>query len=125
MKKIEELICQLKGISEIFGGADIMMKFQKSTDDNLGKLPTSREALSQHVRRLCYQAVYLWKDCQSDLILPKPNKWGWVFDEKQRFIFGYHLCRLLIWKSLLQHVLARIVNAVVQQKPSPRLCGDE
>ena len=59
-----------------FLGVQIMRKFQKSTDDNLGKLPTSREALSQHVRKSCYQAGYLWQDCQSDLMLPKPNKWG-------------------------------------------------
>ena len=86
MKQIEEFICQLYGVSENSLGAHRMSKFQKSTDDDLRKLPPSIEALSQHVRRSCYQAGYLWQECQSDLLLPEPKEWGWVFDEKQGFI---------------------------------------
>ena len=77
MKKIEELICQLKGISEIFGGADIMMKFQKSTDDNLGKLPTSREGLSQHrVTKLVLQSIVSMERLSIRFDSPKTTQMG-------------------------------------------------
>ncbi len=86
MEKIEEFICLLYGASENSLGAHRLSKFQKSTDDDLRKLPPSREALLQHVKRSCYQAGYLWQECQSDLQLPEPNEWGWGFDVKQGFI---------------------------------------
>ena len=86
MEKIQQFICQLYGLSERSLGAHRLSKFQKSTDDDLKILPPSTEALSQHVRRSCYQAGYLWQECQSDLLLPDPKEWGWVYDEKQGFI---------------------------------------
>ena len=61
-------------------------KFQKSTDDDLRKLPPSREALLQHTKRACYQAGYLWQECESDLDHPDPKLWGWTFNEDHGLI---------------------------------------
>ena len=87
LKKIEEFVCLVYGVSEKNSlGAHRLSKFQKSTDDDLRKLPPSREALWQHVKRSCYQAGYIWQECLSDLQLPEPKEWGWVFDAKQGFV---------------------------------------
>ena len=53
MDKIEEFIRLLYSVSETSLGADRLKKFQKSTDDDLRKLPPSREALLQHTKRGC------------------------------------------------------------------------
>ena len=64
LKKIEEFVCLVYGVSEKNSlGAHRLSKFQKSTDDDLRKLPPSREALWQHVKRSCYQAGYVWQEC--------------------------------------------------------------
>ena len=80
MEIIEQFICLLYGVSEGSLAANRLNKFQKSTDDDLRKLPPSREALSQHVKRSCYQAGYLWQESLSDLVLPEPTEWGWTYD---------------------------------------------
>ena len=36
-------------------------KFMMSTDKDLQKLPTSREALIHYTKQACYQAGYLWR----------------------------------------------------------------
>ena len=96
MENIERFICQLYGVAESSIGAHRLSKFEKSVDDDLRKLPPSREALSQHVRRSCYQAGYLWQECQADLLLPEPKEWGWLFDEKRGSSpVGYQFCLLL------------------------------
>ena len=86
MDKIEEFIRLLYSVSETSLGADRLKKFQKSTDDDLRKLPPSREALLQHTKRACYQAGYIWQECLEDLPLPDPKLWGWHFDEVQGLI---------------------------------------
>ena len=85
LDKIEDYIKLLYG-SDGFLGADRLNKFRKSTDDDLRKLPPSREALFQHAKRSCYQAGYVWHECIEDLQLPDPTLWGWLFDEVQGFI---------------------------------------
>ena len=70
-------------VSEKSLGGERLHKFKKSTDDDLRKLPPSREALLQHTKRACFQAGYIWEDCQADLFLPDPKLWGWVsYEEK-------------------------------------------
>ena len=72
MDTVEEFIRLLCAVSESSLGAERLNKFQKSTDDDLRKLPPSSEALLQHTKRACYQAGYLWQECESDLDLPDP-----------------------------------------------------
>ena len=86
MDKIEEFIRLLYAVSESSLGAERLNKFQKSTDDDLRKLPPSREALLQHTKRACYQAGYLWQESESDLDLPDPKLWGWTFNEDRGLI---------------------------------------
>ena len=76
MQIIEEFVCLLYGVPQASLASIRLNKFQKSTDDDLRKLPPSREALSQHVKRSCYQAGYLWQESLLDLALPKPTEWG-------------------------------------------------
>ena len=86
MDKIEEFIRLLYAVSESSLGAERLSKFQKSTDDDLRKLPPSRDALLQHTKRACYQAGYLWQESESDMDLPDPKLWGWTFDENRGLI---------------------------------------
>ena len=81
MEKVIGFIYLLYGVAEDSLGAHRVKAFLKSTDDDLRKLPPSRAALEQHVKRSCYQAGYLWQESESDLILPNPTEWGWRFDE--------------------------------------------
>ena len=83
MNKIEEFIRLLYGVSEKSLGGERLHKFKKSTDDDLRKLPPSRGALLQHTKRACFQAGYIWQECQADLCLPDPKLWGWVSDEEK------------------------------------------
>ena len=86
MDKVEEFIRLLYAVSESSLGAQRLNKFRKSTDDDLRKLPPSREALLQLTKRACYQARYLWQECESDLNLPDPKVWGWTFNEDRGLI---------------------------------------
>ena len=76
MQIIKEFVCLLYGVPQGSLTSIRLNRFQKSTDDDLKKLPSSREALSQHVKRSCYQAGYLWQESLLDLPLPKPTEWG-------------------------------------------------
>ena len=38
-----------------------LTSFKKSTNNDLGLLPPSKEALHQHIYRASYQAGYLWR----------------------------------------------------------------
>ena len=53
---LEEFLRQLYSISETSLGAHMLSKFQKSTDDDLRKLPPSSEPFLQHIKRSCYQS---------------------------------------------------------------------
>ena len=39
-----------------------LQKFITSTDNNLRNLPSSRDALLQHAKRVCYQAVSIFME---------------------------------------------------------------
>ena len=48
-----------------------------STDNDLRKLPPSREALIRRRKRACYQPGYSWKESIDNFDLPDPKSWGW------------------------------------------------
>ena len=48
-----------------------------STDNDLWKLPHSREALNYHTKQACYQAGYLWGESIDNFDQPHPKSWGW------------------------------------------------
>ena len=54
-----------------------LIRFECSPDNDLRKLPMSRPGLIQHVKRSCYQAGYLWRECNENIDLPHPTLWGW------------------------------------------------
>ena len=60
---------------------DLRIDMLKSlTDNDLRKLGPSRRAPKQHTKRACYQFGYVWQESVSDIALPNPENWGWVFE---------------------------------------------
>ena len=57
--------------------------FKSSADNDLRKLPPSREALREHAKHASYQAGYLWMEALDNISLPDAGLWGWIFDEKK------------------------------------------
>ena len=86
LQKVEEFVCVLYGVPQGSLASIRLRKFQNSTDDDLRKLCPSREALSQHVKRSCYQAGYLWQESLMDFPLPEPTEWGWKHDERNGYM---------------------------------------
>jgi hypothetical protein len=40
-------------------------------------IPPTRDALTQHVKRACYQAVFIWNQALSSCpSVPTPSEWG-------------------------------------------------
>ena len=48
----------------------------KHPDPQLKGLIISRSGLENHVKRAAYQAGWLWKHCDQELICPSPVEWG-------------------------------------------------
>ena len=55
--------------------------FERSTDNDLRKIPMSRHGLIQHTKRSCLQAGYLWRECFENIVLPDPLSWGWILQD--------------------------------------------
>ena len=49
------------------------MVFTMSADNDLQKFQPDRESLTQHIKRACYQAGYLWREFFDDFQLPDPT----------------------------------------------------
>ena len=74
---------QLYGSRRDTLGAARLDKFKKSTDNDLRHLlPSSKEALCQHIYCASCQAGYLWRQCVEELDIPDPEQWGWKTDSK-------------------------------------------
>ena len=58
-----------------------ILKFECNPDNDLRKLPMSRPGLLQHVKRSCYQAGYIWRECNENIDLPDLTLWGWCRQE--------------------------------------------
>ena len=57
--------------------------FAKGTN-KLDKIPPTRAALYQHIRRVCYQASFVWGQCLiPNPVYPDPKDWGWHRDDLQ------------------------------------------
>ena len=78
MDSIENVVLELYALSKVDSLTEGRLdKFTMSTDNDLRKLPTGRDALTLHTKRACYQAGYLWKEAMGDFPLPDPTLWGW------------------------------------------------
>ena len=55
-----------------------------SSDNDLRKLPTSREGLCEQAKRSCFQSGYLWVEAVEEIPLPDTSLWGWIFNENKR-----------------------------------------
>ena len=51
-------------------------KFMMSTDNDIQKLPPSRDQLINYTKRACYQAGYLWRESIDNFDLPDPKSRG-------------------------------------------------
>jgi len=48
---------------------------------SMESIPPTRDALVQHVKRACFQVVFIWNTAlQSCPTLPSPSEWGWMVD---------------------------------------------
>ena len=73
-------LCKLYSTSEnvISLQKERVFHFERSTDNDLRKLPMSRHGLVQHIRRASLQSGYSWRECVENIVLPDPSLWGWV-----------------------------------------------
>ena len=71
---------QLYGLRHDTTDAARLGKFKESTDNDLRLLPTSKEALCQHLYCTSYQAGYLWRQSVEEPDIPDPVQWGWKTD---------------------------------------------
>ena len=64
--------------------------FTKSSDNNLRKLPPTKEALRLHILRSAYNASWIWGVTlrPSDQV-PSPVQWGWKYSEERKFIVDW------------------------------------
>ena len=83
---IEEYVKTLYTTPRSSLGEIRLEKFLKSSDNDLRKLPPSKDALIQHIKRSCYQAGFLWRESVEDLDIPDPILWGWTIDENNNYI---------------------------------------
>ena len=61
--------------------------FSKSYENNLRKLPPTKDALKLHVLRSAYVAGWIWGTALNfEVARPSPFMWGWKCDEKINFI---------------------------------------
>ena len=64
-----------------------LIKFKCIPDNGLRKLPMSRPGLIKNDKRSCYQAGYLWRECNNNIDLPDPTLlWGWCRGEGNSFV---------------------------------------
>ena len=57
--------------------------FVRTSDNDLRKLPPSREAFREQAKRLCFQSVYLWVEAVEGILLPETSLWDWIFNENK------------------------------------------
>ena len=83
---LETFVLELYGLSRedtLLQGR--LNKFTMSTDDDLRKLPPGRDALTEHIKRACYQAGYLWRESSDNVSLPDPTLWGWKRNDNGQY----------------------------------------
>ena len=63
-----------------------MNHFSRLPNSDLRSIPPSRLGLLEHIKRTCFQAGWLWAECRDNVMLPKPDDWGWHKDEHGSYI---------------------------------------
>ena len=78
----------------------------KQPDPQLKGLIISRSGLENHVKRAAYQAGWLWKHCDQELICPSPVEWG-----------GHKVDKVYttIWCSLYKNVVEVIISCLCKE----------
>ena len=86
MDLLEKFVLQLYALSRVDSLTQGRLdKFKMATDNDLRKLPPGRDALTQHTKRACYQAGYIWREATGDFQLPDPGLWGWVREGNEHY----------------------------------------
>ena len=53
----------------------------------LDRIPPSKAALIEHVKRAAYQAGHVWgQSCVAQQNLPNPSDWGWTKEASDRWV---------------------------------------
>ena len=63
------------------------LHFLKLCENNLRRLPPTRDALRQHIFRAAYAAGWIWeKPLKHDIQVPSPTEWGWRLNNDRQLV---------------------------------------
>ena len=63
------------------------MMFQKSSENNLRKLPPTKDSLKMHVLRSAYDAGWMWGSIlQGRICIPSAIEWGWKYNADRQIV---------------------------------------
>ena len=72
------------------------------SENNLRKLPPTRDSLNLHVLRSAYTAGWVWGSIlQGDIDIPSPVSWGWNLNENNEFVPLWYLLPIMQLPELL------------------------
>ena len=54
-----------------------MRQFEYNAAASLQSIPPSRNGLTEHIKRACFQGGWIWREAISNIDLPDPENWGW------------------------------------------------
>ena len=83
--KLENFVCRAYDQNHRLNTYDInslrYLLFNVSTENNLRKLPPTRDALRLHILRSAFVAGCIWGQClQGHDAIPDPTDWGYILD---------------------------------------------
>ena len=83
--KLEKFVCRAYDQNHRLNTYDInslrYLLFNVSTENNLRKLPPTRDALRLHILRSAFVAGWIWGQClQGHDAIPDPTDWGYILD---------------------------------------------
>ena len=88
---LERFVCSAYDIQCRFNTDDInklrYLLFLKLCENNLRRLPPTRDALRQHIFRAAYAAGWIWgKTLKHDNQVTSPTEWGWRFNNDRQLV---------------------------------------
>ena len=84
--------------------------FVRSLDNDLRKLPPSREALRKQAKRSCLQTGYLSIEAVEDIPLLDASLGSWNFNEKGVFVPDVQKKNYMFWKSIFWRNVIEILQ---------------
>ena len=86
-------------VEEDINNARRVMFAQKGRE--LDKIPPTRYALIQHIRREILQASFVWHNMTNAMLeLPSPSEWGWIKGQDSSAIWSPKWIHQGMWRTL-------------------------